>query len=94
MYSQNGSVVTVSGRIGIDPTALGTTCIFDMDVPIPATLTDEYDAAGALNGVLASTAVSSGGVIFANGAGKVTGQIVPVNVNLNAYYFTYQYSIY
>jgi hypothetical protein len=94
MYSQNGSVVTVSGRIGIDPTALATTCIFDMDVPIPAPLTDEYDAAGALNGVLAATAVSSGGVIFANGAGKVTAQIVPVNINLNAYFFTYQYSIY
>lgn len=46
-YSRVGSVVTVSGRVVVDPTTNGSQCILLMSLPIPSNFTAAGQAAGA-----------------------------------------------
>lgn len=88
-YLRVGSVVTVSGRVDIDPTATGNTILY-MSLPIASNIGTVEDIGGCFNG---TTTQTSGG-IYGDTAGDLAifryEAVSTANIGLH---FIFQYRI-
>lgn len=89
-YSRKGSVVTVSGKVDMNPTSAANTAL-GISLPIPSVFTLQND----LGGVAFSPAVAGMGAgIFADTANaRAQLQFIDVTTGNNGWYFTFTYNI-
>lgn len=90
MYTQIGTVVTVHGRVNIDPTTNGSTTSIEMTLPVASNL----GAVGDLIGVSACNLTTQSGSISANAA--TDRALMEFQAGSNAardHTFTYKYRI-
>ncbi len=89
-YMQVGSVVTVSGRVDIDPTAPGTTQL-SISLPVPSNFVKAEDCAGAA--ACPSIAGQSASIQGSAGTNHALMQWVAVDITLQSMFFTFTYSV-
>lgn len=90
-YMRVGSVVTVSGLIDIQPTAVGSVTQIDLTLPIASNFGSSSDAAGTAN---ATGVASESAGIYAESAGdKARLQFVSTSLSNTTYAFHFTYRI-
>jgi hypothetical protein len=90
MWIRVGKVVSIAGRVDIDPTLTATLTRLGLSLPIPTTFT----ALGDCSGAAGSTSIAEGAAVRAdttNNRAEIAW--TPVSVANNAWYFTYMYKI-
>lgn len=88
-YSVNGDVVTVSGKVDIDPTAVGAIEL-RMSLPITSTFTNDGQAGGGAWPQVIQAAI---GVSAVSGGATVAFKTETVDISNNTYRFTFTYKI-
>lgn len=91
-YMRVGGVVTVSGRVTIDPTSASTLTELSMTLPVTAALTDPED----LGGVFASSSSGTGNCGNIRGetsTDRAQFQIIPDSATSRSYFFTFTYAV-
>lgn len=89
-YGRTGSVVTVFGKITVDPTSSGTSTSMELSLPIASDL----GAAGDVMGFFAVSGSFTGGTILGD-AGTNLAQFVWISTTTTStdYFFTFSYRI-
>jgi len=90
-WSRKGRVVTVSGRISIDPTTTGTATELGISLPVPSAFVNVNDCGGTASAM----AVKETGGIIANAAlARATLKWFPTDVTNQPYAFQFSYFVY
>lgn len=90
-YSRNGNMVTVSGRVDVDPTVTNTTTELGISLPIASTFANDFECGGTAAG-WATGNVS--GAIFADVANaRASLKFTSVSVLNNGMWFTFGYRV-
>lgn len=91
MFTVTGGVVTVTGKVDIDPTGAGAT-LLGISIPVASDFANDYEAAGvAFSG---GTAAGEGASILADTANdRVSLSFVAVDTANKSYGFTFSYRI-
>jgi hypothetical protein len=88
-YIRIGSVVHVSGRVDIDPTAAGATN-FAISLPVASNLTSSEQCTG----VIAKNATNEVGTILGDSANdRASGEMIAVDTTNRACTFTFTYRV-
>lgn len=88
MYSRVGSIVTVSGKVYVTPTASGTVTQFEITIPVASAFSAGDQALGAL-----SSNIGQSGFINSNLNGRVIVGFLPTTTQARDIQFTFQYRI-
>lgn len=91
-YMRVGNVVTVSGRVGIDPTTADVATELFMSLPVTASLVDNEDLAGVFASSNSGTG-NCGNIRAATATETALFSIVPDSNALRSYFFTFTYLI-
>lgn len=90
-YLRVGAVVTVSGRVDVDPVTTATDTQLGISLPIPSALANAHECAGV---AWAPTLTSEGGALLADVVnGRATLQWKAIDVTNAARYFTFTYRV-
>jgi hypothetical protein len=88
-YMRVGSVVTVSGKVNMDPTATGNT-ILGMSLPFSSDISGAEQVAGVLHGL----GTTEPGVVYGDATNKrATLQHNAIGTGLRSFYFHFTYRI-
>lgn len=96
MYSQTGSLVTVSGSMTITPTALGLSTTIKFTLPVASTFTLDGDAVGTVGGVVLPTFPSGCPLPYIHAdvpSGKAELVFMAGSTTSQTLYFTFTYQI-
>lgn len=89
MYFQIGSIVHVSGAVGIDPTATGDT-VLGVSLPIPSNFANSENLAGTV----VCNGVDQYGLLFADAANdRATLRFIATDTNDRDFWFTFTYRV-
>lgn len=90
-YSRVGSVVTVSGKVDIDPTATLTSTVLGISLPSASNFSAEENLGGT---AFCPTVASLGAAIFADSANdRATLKFITTDINNNSMFFSFTYRI-
>lgn len=89
-YMRVGNVVTVSGRVTIDPTASGTLTELSMTLPVNASLVDQEDLAGVFAGSGSGTG-NCGNIRAETSTENALFQFIPDSGASRTYFFTFTF---
>lgn len=90
-YSRVGSVVTVSGKVDIDPTLTASSTVLGISLPIASNIGAVEDCGGV---AFASGVAGMGAAILGDVANdRATLQYVSSDITNQAMYFLFQYNI-
>lgn len=91
-YIRVGNIVSVSGRVDIDPTSASTLTRIDLSLPVASTFTLSSQLRG--NAVRPTTGAQYiSGTVFASGSSAAIQFFNDTDVSLNAWTFQFQYQI-
>ena len=91
-YMRVGNVVTVSGRVTIDPTASGTLTELSMTLPVDATFADQEELGGVFAGSGSGTG-NCGNIRAETSTENALFQFIPDSGASRTYFFTLTYRI-
>jgi hypothetical protein len=91
-YIRVGNVVTVSGRVTIDPTSSGTLTELSMTLPVDAALADQEELAGVFAGSGSGTG-NCGNIRAETSTENALFQFIPDSGASRTYFFTLTYLI-
>lgn len=91
MWSKNGRMVTVSGRVDITATAANTATELTMTLPFASDFSQEYECAGTLSSFQGYAGNISGATAGASDVARF--RLKPGDTTSNAYFFIFQYRI-
>jgi hypothetical protein len=92
-YMRVGNVVTVSGRLNIDPTTSGAACELGISLPIASDITTTSGCAGTGSIYTTTTEVSSGGILGDTTNNRATFRFVAGGTAARDYGFTFTYLV-
>lgn len=87
-YMRVGDVITVSGKVDIDPTAPGAT-VLRMDLPFPPGFGNDFEAGGTANS--AAVAGESASISAVASSGLIAIKFTAVDISSKSYFFTVTY---
>jgi hypothetical protein len=92
-YMRVGNVVTVSGRLNIDPTTSGAASELGISLPIASDITATTQCAGTGSNYTTTTEVSTGGILGDTTNNRATFRFVAGGTAARDYGFTFTYLV-
>jgi hypothetical protein len=92
-YMRVGNVVTVSGRLNIDPTTSGAACELGISLPIASDITATTQCGGTGSVSTTTTEVSTGGILGDTTNNRATFRFVAGGTAARDYAFTFTYLV-
>jgi hypothetical protein len=90
-YIRVGNVITVSGKVDLDPTLTATSTYIGISLPVASAFTLPQDCGGV---AFCPTVAGMGGAIYANAAGgNARLQFVSSEVTNQSWYYTFTYQV-
>lgn len=92
-YMRVGDVVTVSGRLNIDPTTSGAASELGISLPVASDITSGFQCAGTAAIYTTTTEVSTGGILGDTTNNRATFRFVAGGTAARDYGFTFTYLV-